>query len=86
MEGWALPVGFTLLVASLGQFPHLPPSVWEVQMRSANLNDRVCECMRSFLHPPGIGLRGRRGRGGKGREVGGNASLNLRWVESQRSF
>lgn len=69
MEGWALPVGFTLLMASLGQFPHLPPSVWEVQMRSANLNDRVCECMRSFLHPLGLGSEGEEAEEGRGERL-----------------
>lgn len=65
----ALPVGFDLLVACLGQFPHLPSSVWEVQMRPANLNDPVGECRRSLLPPLGLDSEGEEAEEGRGKRL-----------------
>lgn len=38
-------------------------------MRSVNLNDSVCESMRSFLHPLGLGSEGEEAEEGSGERL-----------------
>lgn len=66
-------MGFDLLVASLGQFPNLLLSVWEVPVRSANLNDRVSEwvSVRSLLLPLGLGSEGEEAEEERGEKLEG---------------